>query len=151
MALEQVEIISKTSDGLWVEGLQRSACDSCQARKGCGQRSLSQLGRSTQIWVPCDHTDEHQIGDQVTLVMPESGLIASALTLYGLPLLGLILGALLGSLLFAESSELVTFVLSMIGLAAGLFTARVIARAKQADWQPRLQTVCQTLIARELV
>jgi len=51
MSQEIVEVIEQGDGGIWVEAVQRSACNSCNARSGCGQHSMSKLGRPMRLWV----------------------------------------------------------------------------------------------------
>src|SRR5690554_1804861 len=83
MSQEWVTVKQIEPGGIWVESLQRSACDSCNARSGCGQRTLSQLGKPIRLWIPSEET--FQIGQQVLVELPTGGLALSSLMLYGLP------------------------------------------------------------------
>jgi len=134
---EIVEVVEIGDGGVWVEGIQRSACNSCSARAGCGQHSLSKLGRPVRLWI--ETTDHYQQGDQVILVLPEGSLAFSALSLYGLPLVGLICGALLG---YQGGSDVVSMMSGALGLTLGLLSARMIARRNKEHWQPRIASRC---------
>jgi sigma-E factor negative regulatory protein RseC len=53
MILETGVVVAVESDGLWVETIQKSACEVCVAEKGCGQKFLSKLaGKTVSIRVP---------------------------------------------------------------------------------------------------
>ena len=100
MSQEIVEIVEIGEQGVWVEAMQQSACSSCNARSGCGQHSLSKLGRKMRLWVP---TERHfSVGEQATLTLPDGSLALSALVLYGLPLLAMMLLAVVGHGLAGE-------------------------------------------------
>lgn len=143
MNQEMVEIVELDNGGVWVESRQHSACDSCQARSGCGQHSLSKLGHATRLWVPSTDTDLN-VGDEVMVTIPDGGLAFSALTLYGLPLLVLIAGAVLGSLW----AEWLSLGLATIGLVAGLWLARQVSAKYQTSWQPSIHRQCQRIDAQ---
>ena len=132
MTVERVTVVETASSGIWVEAVQRSACASCNARSGCGQHTLSQLGRTMRLWVPTDRI--LHVGDEVLLELPAGGLAFSALTLYGLPLLLLIVGAALG----AQNSEIMAIIGGLLGLGIGFIAAKKVAHQHQSSWQPRL-------------
>ena len=97
---ELVRVTERGKGGIWVEGVQQSACNSCSAKSGCGQHSLSKLGRPVRLWV--DTPEQFEIGEIVELTLPQGSLAASAAALYGLPLLGLIAGAVAGHQLWTN-------------------------------------------------
>lgn len=132
MNQEWVTVSDIASGGIWVESLQRSACDSCNARSGCGQRTLANLGRTVRLWVPTEQ--RYQIGQRLQLELPNGGLALSALLLYGLPLLILMLGAGLGQI----SGELQAALLGLTGLGLGLLLSRKLTQHYQHLWQPKI-------------
>lgn len=139
MAQEIVKVMQLAQGGVWVEAVQRSACSSCNARSGCGQHSLSQLGRPMRLWI--EGGDGLRVGQEVVLSMPAGGLVLSALLLYGLPLLTLIVGAALGQ----GYGDGAAAIAGLAGLALGFAAARMIARRYQQRWQPRLLPGCEKI------
>jgi len=140
MSQEIVEVIEQGDGGIWVEAVQRSACNSCNARAGCGQHSLSKLGRPMRLWVSTEQP--LQPGQQVVLTLPDGSLALSALALYGLPLLGLIGGAVIGQL---SGSDGWAGVAALAGLAGGFALARKLAARYQSQWQPTLKPGCERI------
>lgn len=139
MNQEIVHVVDSQQHGVWVEAVQQSACQSCRVRTGCGQRTLQQLGRPMRLWVDApDHG--YRVGDQVVLVMPQGGVALSALTLYGLPLLVMIVGAMLGQ---AWLGELTALFGASVGLLLGFGLARYWAG--RHSWQPTLAEGCHTV------
>ncbi|MCH2039515.1 MAG: SoxR reducing system RseC family protein [Saccharospirillaceae bacterium] len=137
MSQEIVEIVELGKQGVWVEAMQQSACSSCNARSGCGQHSLSKLGRKMRLWVP---TDKHfRIGEQATLTLPDGSLAMSALVLYGMPMLGLLSFAVAGHFAAGETGSLVA---GLSGLLAGFWFAKTISEQKKEDWQPHFKEAC---------
>lgn len=132
MNREIVHVIERQQDGVWVEAVQRSACQSCSVRSGCGQSALQQLGRPMRLWVAAPN-HRLSVGDEAVLVMPEGGVALSALTLYGLPLLAMIAGSVLGQ---AWLGELTALLGAGLGLLLGFGMARYCAA--RHSWQPRL-------------
>ncbi|MES2824285.1 MAG: SoxR reducing system RseC family protein [Pseudomonadota bacterium] len=98
MILEVGLIIAVEPEGLWVETLQRSACGSCQAQKGCGQSLLTKFDASTsQLWVWVDgrNAEGYRVGDEVRIGIPEDVIARSALFIYMVPLIGMVLATML--------------------------------------------------------
>lgn len=168
MNQEIVEVVEIGDGGIWVEGVQRSACGSCSARAGCGQHTLNKLGRPVRLWVETKSVETksvetkrveaknvetteietagsntYRVGDQVTLALPSGSLAFSALSLYGLPLIGLVLGAILGNLPDNQgASEVQSMLGAVLGLVLGLGAARWFARRNKSDWQPKIVPGC---------
>ena len=137
---QAIVVVTELGDGgVWVEGVQKSACNSCNARSGCGQHSLSKLGRPMRLWVESDKN--LSVGQEVILSIPSGGLAVSALILYGLPLLTLITGASVGQL-FGDAPAAVG---GLAGLAVGFILARNISRRYQDRWQPKLVPGCEQI------
>ncbi|MAD44190.1 MAG: hypothetical protein CMI02_19170 [Oceanospirillaceae bacterium] len=136
MTQEIVVVTGLGDGGVWVEGVQKSACNSCNARSGCGQHSLSKLGRPMRLWV--EGGSDLKVGQEVVLSMPSGGLAMSALLLYGLPLLTLLAGAAAGQLY----GDLMAVAGGLAGLAGGFLLARNISRHFQDRWQPKLLPGC---------
>ena len=49
MSQEVVQVVGTGDDGIWVEGVQQSACGACSARAGCGQHTLSKMGKPVRF------------------------------------------------------------------------------------------------------
>lgn len=137
MNQEWVTVSKVESGGIWVESLQRSACDTCNAQAGCGQRTLSQLGKPIRLWIA---SDEHfSVGQQVLVELPNGGLAASALLMYGIPLITLLIAALFGQLL--ENDVLAT-IIGLLGLVIGLYISRRMTQHYKHWWQPKVLPNC---------
>jgi len=96
MILETGVVVAIESDSLWVETIQKSACEVCVAEKGCGQKFLSKLaGKTTSIRVLLNKRspDTFLIGQSVTIAIPEDVIVMASLLVYLLPTVGAVLGA----------------------------------------------------------
>ena len=107
--LTEAAIVTRR-DGNRVElELQRgSACGNCELSQGCGTGALGRLlgRRSRPIFVETEQNLEP--GDEVLLALSESALVRASLTLYGLPLLGMVMAGLLAALLSSPEWLVVT-------------------------------------------
>lgn len=141
MISESGRIVSVESDCVWVETIQRSTCESCSAKKGCGQSMVAEwTGKTSLIRVLLNgrKADEFDLYDSVTIGIPERVVANGSLLVYMTPLLAMIAG-----LAVAESSaagELGSMLLGLFGFGFGAFLVRLhSARHKDnADVQPVL-------------
>ena len=96
MILETGKVIAVEPDGLWVETIQKSACEVCVAEKGCGQKFLSKLaGKTTSIRVLLNNQPQQKfsVGQSVTIGIPEDVIVLASLLVYLLPIFGAVAGA----------------------------------------------------------
>lgn len=158
MIEEQVVVISTTEQGAWVEGVQQSACGSCSAKAGCGQHTMSQLGKRVTLWLPFSSQEPLllqsmlKVGQQIVVGLPEGAILRSTFVLYGVPLFALVLGAILGQGVFGEVGSIV---LSILFLGVGFKVAGGISDRNKRNWQPIFLRDCSDsnpgLISDEVV
>ena len=140
MILETGRIVAIEPQGLWVETIQRSACGSCQAQKGCGHSALAKFGASaSRLWVLLEGRDANcfSLGDEVQIGVPEEVIAGGSLFVYMLPLLTMI-----AATLTAHSSHLsdgLTAICALLGLLAGAAIVRWCSHLIRFD--SRLQPV----------
>jgi len=134
-----VQVLSVDGDYLWVEGVQRSACGSCSAQRGCGQSLLAKMTqRSTHLRIALDGRDggSFQVGQYVTIGIADHVVVRGSLLVYVLPLLLLLLGIGLGERIFGnELAGLVAGLLALLAggcIAAGVLNARANRSRLQA-------------------
>ena len=145
MIEEQVVITSIDQGGAWVEGMQQSACGSCSAKAGCGQHAMSQLGRKVSLWLPLADLPEHastlpfSIGQQVVVGLPEGAILRSTVVLYGVPLIALVLGAIMGH---TAGGELGSILLSVLFMLMGFKIAQYWSIQNKKHWQPHFIRHC---------
>lgn len=107
------------------------ACARCRAGRGCGAGFPGAAGRERQLRVAVPKGIKLVVGDAVTLHVSGSALLAAAAIAYGLPLAGLLAGALLGHVLVPGDLGGVTT--ALVGLVGGGWMAR--RRAARFCWQ----------------
>ena len=126
MLTEQGRIIAVDSDGVWVETIQRAACDTCSARSGCGQSLLANRAVYNFSEIKAFFSEQDRctwaVGDQVEIGISEGALVSAALFAYLLPLCSMVFGAYIFSLM-GESDYF-----SCAGALAGLLIGAILAR-----------------------
>ncbi len=146
--IESGRVVAVETDALWVETAQKTTCGNCAAQKGCGQSLLQQLypARSNHLRVllsaseaDAAHTTEaYHIGDGVEFSLPDHIIVAGSLLVYLVPVIGLLLGGLLGGQLFVH--ELAIIASAFAGFASAAIGVRFYSASHShaATLQPRL-------------
>ncbi len=120
MLLETGRILAIEPQGLWVETIQRSACGSCQAQKGCGHSLLAKFGASASaLWVLLDgrDADQYRVGDEVQIGVPEELIVKGSLLVYLLPLVTMLATTFMAHR--QDVSEGLLAIWALAGLLAG--------------------------------
>ncbi|MET1254111.1 SoxR reducing system RseC family protein [Aliikangiella maris] len=109
-------------DIAWVNTKAKLACSSCKIASSCGSGILENY-LSGKIFVsPIENRLNASIGDEVIIAVAKSSVTKASLLVYFVPLLGLVCGAIGGTLGF--NSEPVTIALAMLGLLIGIMVIR---------------------------
>ena len=150
MITETGQVVAESGSKVWVMTIRQSACQSCSARHGCGQKALATMsqGKANQILV--DNILGARVGDQVTLAIGESALLGASLLVYALPLLLMVAGAMAGHWLF-PGGDLPALVGAVAGLTVGFALVRRALRRSAGDWEPRMTAVNVPSVARNAV
>lgn len=129
--LEQHAIVLKTENGqAWVEARESGTCGSCGSG-GCSTRRLADLFGRRERSFPVENVLHAAEGELVVIGIPSGALWRSAFRLYGLPLVLMFAGALVGQHWSGDLSALA-------GAAGGLVLAALLQKARgfSKAWQP---------------
>ncbi len=140
MITETGKVVAVTGDRAWVQTIRASACESCSARSGCGQRVLASAsgGRANQVLVR-NHLGA-VVGDEVSVAIEESALLSASLLVYALPLLLMVLGAVAGQQ-WLPAQDAGAIAGAITGLASGFGLARVAQSRAGQGFEPRLERI----------
>lgn len=142
MIEERGRVLIVEDGAVWVETLRRSACDSCQARNGCGQSVLQRLGlgaRSGFIRALDQQAGQRcRIGDEVVIGVPEQAVLHGSVMVYLFPLLALFAGSLLAQFLGAPEGIIIVAGLSGLGCAFAIVRWHARHLGNQAAFTPRV-------------
>jgi sigma-E factor negative regulatory protein RseC len=117
MVEESALVLRVESDIVWVQAIQKTACGSCQAQKGCGHSLLAKVGQK-QIDIPVSRNGlDVQPNEQVIIGVPEQAILRSSMLMYGVPLLSMIFIALLGTYLGISEGGII--IMSFVALIVG--------------------------------
>ena len=129
--LEQHAIVLKTEGAIaWVEARESGTCGSCGSG-GCSTRRLADLFGRRERAFPVNNVLQARAGERVVIGIPPGALWKSAFRLYGLPLLLLMAGGLLGQHAGGDMG-------AVAGAIGGLLLAALAQKVRSPSqaWQP---------------
>ncbi|SOB76401.1 positive regulator of sigma(E), RseC/MucC [Marinobacter sp. LV10R510-11A] len=140
MITESGKVVAVTGEHAWVQTIRTSACQSCAARNGCGQKMLASAtgGRANQVRV--FNSVNACVGEEVTLGIDESALLGASLLVYALPLLLMVMASMIGHHL-SDGSDFAAMLGAAAGLASGFLISRQLQRGNAGGFEPRLLRV----------
>ena len=132
MAQTQVQVIEVHEHHLRVAGQRSGGCSACAQRSHCGVQGAELSSKkhfTLEVpYLPAD-TGKIQPGETLTLACDEKHLLSAILTLFGPPLMGLILVPLIWMLgATQEPSDLSIFICALLGTLVGLAVSRHFAK-----------------------
>lgn len=121
--IEQAGRVSRVeADRAWVT-CRPAVCRACEEGRGCGAGVFAGLLSRTPTRVVV-RAAGLRTGDQVVIGLDERRLLSGSMRLYGLPLAGLVAGALGGALVGGAANDAAVLGGALAGLAASLWAAR---------------------------
>lgn len=133
MIEERARVLSVEQGAAWVETIRRSACDTCQARNGCGQSVLQRLGLGARhgfIRVLSRGAD-CRVGDEVLIGIPEHAVVQGSALVYLAPLVALFAGSLAAQA--SGAAEPWVILAGLSGLGIGFAAVRWRGRRWEHD------------------
>ena len=131
MITEQAIVTRRDGNRVELELQRGSACGQCELSRGCGTGALGRLlgKRSKPLVIETDR--DLKPGDRLQLGLSESALVKASLTVYGLPLLGMVAAGLIAS--FAVVSEVLIALAACTGFIAGFKFASYLSHPLEHD------------------
>ena len=153
MIEETARVVALDGEQAWVTTVRRTACESCAANKGCGTGIMARSfsgGRTLQLKVR--NSVAATVGDDVVLGIDDRVLVRSAVLMYLLPLLALMIGAWFGEIinegLFSIDNEYLSIIAGILAMLAVLMWLHRHVRqlAATGNYQPRILRRCKTIV-----
>lgn len=111
--LEQTAVVVRAEPaGIWVEAVEPSGCGTCGGQ-GCSSRRLAEVFQRGDRHFRVDSDLALRAGDRVIVGIADGSVLRSAGRAYGMPLAGMLAGALLAQMFWPGDAAAVA------GLAAG--------------------------------
>lgn len=144
--LAQGRVVKVKKGMAYVSTQRETGCSGCQTQKGCGTSVLAQLfSPKSTTPIQVINVLGAKVGDDVILSMDESHLIKHSLMGYGVPLLGLFVGAILFQVVLdtlfqipAEDGS------AMLGGLIGLFLGWGVTKKYYRPQLPVLKKIIQS-------
>jgi len=130
----QARVVRLDSGHAWVEPRPHSPCGQCDPVHGCRSLAIARMFSAGSSAFRVKNPLAADVGDWVTVSIPERGMLHSALLMYLVPLAGLFVGAAAGAL----ASETVSVLAGIAGFATALLAVRRASRGfgQRALFQP---------------
>lgn len=144
MLTENAVVLSYTAGIAKVQCESQSACGSCAAKKGCGTSVLSELsGEKGTHTLTVESLIPLKQGQIVQIGLPEKSLIFTALLIYIVPLVTILLTTFLTEGIIED--ELVRATMILLSTACAFVAVRWYSKRlhQQADFKPILLKVIQ--------
>ncbi|MDO6514131.1 MULTISPECIES: SoxR reducing system RseC family protein [unclassified Neptuniibacter] len=143
MIQENGKVVDVNSQGVWVETVKQSACASCAAKNGCGQKLLASVGQGKRFIFRVNNPDNLSVitDDDVLIGIEEGAFLKATVFMYLMPLIGLFAGAVIADALgFSEGwMILISFSSLLVGFLLVRFGSYSLFRS--CKYQPTLMKV----------
>ena len=127
MIEEHARVVAVQGDTALLQTQRQSSCGSCEVKSGCGTSVLAGIVGQKITQLKVRNTLNARPGDEVVLGMEEHALVTGSLLVYGVPLLMLLLGALMGEAM-ASQLGMNADLLPVVGGATGFVLAFILVR-----------------------
>lgn len=123
MVTETALVLDVEQDYAWVECVSRSACGQCHAADSCGNSAVA------KAFAPKTHRFKVRLkypvipGQRIEIGLPAQSLVRSAMLVYLLPLVTMVIGVILADVLFGHSDNI-----ALVGCVIGVFIGFLLAR-----------------------
>jgi sigma-E factor negative regulatory protein RseC len=121
-------------DAAMLEIVRRTPCGLCGQSRGCGISIWGRLfGHKPNIFKAVNQINA-KVGDSVIVGIEEQALLTSSMTVYGIPLVAMLAGALLAGGLFAAGhADRNAVIGAVIGLVFGLLWVKAYTAGRGLD------------------
>jgi sigma-E factor negative regulatory protein RseC len=138
MIVSEAQVERCEGEFAWVSIRPHSPCGHCDPKTGCKSVAITRLFGTAQQSYQVKNSLSAKPNDWVKVAVNDGVLLSTALWAYGLPLLLLILGAVLGGALAStKQAELFSLLGAVLGFVASFLVLRLRNGSAQA-MQPRI-------------
>jgi len=141
MIEENGRVLSIRNGFAEIETIRTSSCTACRARHGCGHHAVAKMSSSNRMKMNAICDVDVAVDQEVVVGIPEDTLLKASIWMYFIPLVGLIGGATLPSLI--SSDPVLPVMGALLGFSGGFFFARSKAEKESTnpDFMPRVLRV----------
>ena len=142
MIKETATVVAVDGDKVTVEAAIKSTCNSCQAQSDCGTGVVSRALAPKTQYLTLNTPMTVQVGQQVTVGIPEAGVLSASAWLYLLPLFTFIVAffTISEALLMVEIRHELAALLPTVAITYGVyrFIASKLSKIESSKYQPVL-------------
>jgi sigma-E factor negative regulatory protein RseC len=128
-----------------VETQIKSTCGSCEAQSNCGTGAIAKVFASKREALRFRLNEMVEVGQKVSLGIPEENLLKASAMVYCLPLFSLVLSALVGESVFPMLGLMAEGWLILFSTICSYLTFRFVRRflsnSDQGEFHPRILKV----------
>lgn len=142
MIEEHAIVVGIDNDAAKLEIVRRTPCGICGQTRGCGISIWGRLfGHKPNIFKAVNQINA-KVGDSVIVGIEEQALLTSSMTVYGIPLVAMLAGALIAGALFAGEvsghADRNAVIGAVLGLVFGLLWVKghTAGRSLDARYRP---------------
>lgn len=150
MIEEYALVVSVDQASATLEIVRKQPCGLCGQTRGCGVSMWGRLFGHKSSLFKADNSINAAEGDLVVVGIEEQAVMSSSMLIYGVPLVGLMLGGLLGGLIAAvpAQNDLYAVIGALGGLGLAYLWLRLHAqgRAMNAQYQPVILRTADTRV-----
>jgi sigma-E factor negative regulatory protein RseC len=148
--IEEIGVISaieqhNSQQVVLVETQIKSTCGSCEAQSNCGTGAIAKVFASKRETLRFRLNEIVEVGQKVSLGIPEENLLKASALVYCLPLFTLVLSALAGQTILPLLGLISEGWLILFSAFSTYFTFRFVRRflnnSDQGDFHPRILKV----------
>ncbi|WP_339725191.1 SoxR reducing system RseC family protein [uncultured Paraglaciecola sp.] len=148
--IEEIGVISaieqhNNQQVVMVETQIKSTCGSCEAQSNCGTGAIAKVFAKKREMLRFQLNELVEVGQKVSLGIPEESLLKASAIVYCLPLFALILSALVGQTLLPLIGLMAEAWLVLFSTICSYLTFKFVRRylnnADQGDFYPRILKV----------
>lgn len=129
MLEEHATVVALDNEYAQLEIIRKKPCGLCGKTRGCGVSMWGKLFNHRQKPLRLHNDIGAKVGDDVVIGIQEDAFLKSTLYLYGIPLMSLLAGAMLGSL-FAQGQSADAY--AVTGAVLGLIIGYIWLKGHQA-------------------
>jgi len=142
MIKETATVVAVDGDKVTVEAAIKSTCNSCQAQSDCGTGVVSRALAPKTQYLTLNTPMAVQVGQQVTVGIPEAGVLSASAWLYLLPLFTFIVAffTISEALLMVEIRHELAALLPTVAITYCVyrFIASKLSKIESSKYQPVL-------------
>ncbi|MEC8417737.1 MAG: SoxR reducing system RseC family protein [Pseudomonadota bacterium] len=142
MIKETATVVAVDGDKVTVEAAIKSTCNSCQAQSDCGTGVVSRALAPKTQYLTLNTPMTVQVGQQVTVGIPEAGVLSASAWLYLLPLFTFIVAffTISEALLMVEIRHELAALLPTVAITYCVyrFIASKLSKIESSKYQPVL-------------